>query len=63
MSDNGKDGGKLPISRRDCLIAGGSAMALAAQPVAAKVLPEGDQRTPPGHQREAPAFRTVNLQK
>ena len=53
----------LPVSRRDCLVAGGVAMLAAAQPAAAEILSRPELRAPPGHRRDAPAFRRVDLGK
>lgn len=53
----------LPVTRRDCLVAGGAAMLAAAQPATAGLLSREELRAPAGHRRNAPAFRRVHLEK
>jgi hypothetical protein len=54
----------LRLTRRE-LLAGSAvtAAALATQPVAAQAKPELEPTAPPGHDRKAPAFRRVHLDK
>ena len=52
-----------PITRRECLAGGGTALLLAAGTQPAQAAMDPRLSTPPGHRKDAPGFRRISLDK